>query len=196
MRQKKPPRRQIDNDEAVRLFFAALPGVSDEQVAKVSGVPEDLVWSFRDPKSRIPYKRALLRSIVNRHDRSDLIRYFFPQVTYPQGLVCGSCGAHMTRFGYDRNRNPRYRCRTCNRTKTARPIHAKPLKALDKKSLEIFLDCVAAGFALRTCWERAGMCKVLHERLAYLLLTEWGGHKREDWRIDSRSKRARKGSVL
>lgn len=189
---KHHPRRRLREAEKVRLFFAAKPGISDLEAAKLSGVPEDLVWSFRDPNSRIPYKRQLLRRVVNRVQHDEIARYFFPGRTIkPVDItnhVCLSCQRPSISWGKDRKGNPRRYCRKCRISVTIRVIEIKPIARLKKESLRIFLDKIAGGSPLRTAYDEARICKKSGELITNTILFVYGGLSQSDWRKDHKTR--------
>lgn len=185
---RKPPRRILTQPEKVRLFFTAQRGVSDVDTAKKSGVPEDLVWSFRDPNSRIPYKRELVRKVINRIAVKDIVVYFFPPPLVVSEYDNCSCGRRLIGWGKAPNGRHRLFCKIC-KVSSLTPLKVyKPIMGLKKKSLLYFIDAINSRFSLRESYKMSNLCKVAGERVVFIILTELGGYTRSDWRENNRDK--------
>lgn len=184
----KPPKKRREKlrpDEIVRLFFAAKPGLSDLEVSKATRIPEHLVNRFRDPSSRIPYRRHLARHIVARVGVSEISAKLFSRSTT---ICCPHCMSRSTtKHGTDRNGIERLRCKNCGRVSNS-IRRAMDIRVSQKQIREMF-DGIAAGLPLRTAFNRAKVSEHTGGKLVNWLLVKVAELSRCAWRIDHKTRK-------
>jgi hypothetical protein len=166
--------------EKVRLFFAANPGATDEELAKVLGRSPQIIRRFRDPTSKIPYKRDLLRSLTLRRRKECLSALLgaMPQCPRCGGPVRGIWShSHGTRWIAKCDCSGKRFCLPRG-TKFQRP----PFKSPSEVKIAAWLDLLAAGLSMRQACLRSGVAGTRGEKMGDFILLEVGGYERTAWR--------------
>lgn len=180
-----PGSKGITIEQRVRLFFLARPEATNQEVAAALGRSPQMIARFRDPASVKPYKRDLLRKIAASTSHASIVKFFAGSMP-----PCPTCGEPAHRVHYDTRLGgrPVGHCRRCARSFVTHDGFSvvRPPVRVEPESIRRLLDMLAAGKALTIALKLARIPLSTGDKIADLILTNFGGYKPGDWRQSNR----------